>query len=493
MIDGPWSAPSSPPETPVPMKRSPFSRHSSVRRRVSRNCELPPSITMSPSSSSGSSSPITPSTGAPALTITRIRRGFSSASTNSSSVSPAVNLPSEAYCSMKSFVRAGLRLWTATGTSRLAMLRARFAPITASPVTPIWLSPLIARDNNRPARFATVLCHVRRRALALSREVDGRRAARSGLSRPRRSPRRPPGARAGAARAADRPHQATFARPPRHARLGRQPTRRRAALGQRGGARVGPRGRRARRRPALLRRPAEVRRAAAARRHRRRDRSVRARRPPTAPEPGDRRGGRACRAGLARFPAPDRRRGDRARLAARTLRHDHPRPRHSGAGGGRAPGHPRALRRRAGPERGCRAAGPRPGGRPGGADPAGLSPPALYPRPPMTARASALGRRLRERQRLLEEPRERVRAREGEVAAVGLEPAAVAAAELDPVEQHDPLLVVLRGLADGARVAARIAAELPGCDEAEPARRAEVVERALDLAAVDGEIGAERH
>src|SRR3954469_23442300 len=44
---------------------------------------------------------------------------------------------------MKSFVRAALRLWTDTGTSRLAMLRARFAPITARPVTPIWLSSLM--------------------------------------------------------------------------------------------------------------------------------------------------------------------------------------------------------------------------------------------------------------------------------------------------------------------------------------------------------------
>src|SRR3954470_517890 len=143
MIDGPCSAPSSPPDTPVPMKRSPRSRHSSVRRRVSRKRELPPSITMSPSSSSGVRSSITPSTGAPAFTITMIRRGLSNDETNSSSDSPAANLPSPPYSSMNSRVRCGDRLCTATGTSRLAMLRARLAPITARPVTPIWLPPLM--------------------------------------------------------------------------------------------------------------------------------------------------------------------------------------------------------------------------------------------------------------------------------------------------------------------------------------------------------------
>ena len=66
------------------------------RRRVSTKCELPASMTMSSSSSSGARSPITPSTGAPALTITMIRRGRSSAATNSSSDSAAVKSPSDA-------------------------------------------------------------------------------------------------------------------------------------------------------------------------------------------------------------------------------------------------------------------------------------------------------------------------------------------------------------------------------------------------------------
>jgi hypothetical protein len=94
MMLGPSSAPSSPPDTPTPMNRSPLAAHASVRRNVSGKCELPASMMMSPSSSSGVSSSITPSTGLPALTITMIRRGFSSAATKSSVDSAAVNVPS---------------------------------------------------------------------------------------------------------------------------------------------------------------------------------------------------------------------------------------------------------------------------------------------------------------------------------------------------------------------------------------------------------------
>src|SRR4051812_19673085 len=276
MIDGPCSAPSSPPETPVPMNRRPRSRHSSVRRRVSRKRELPPSITMSPPSSSGSSASITPSTGAPALTMTMIRRGLSSESTNSSSDSPGVNWPSDPYSDMNSRVRSAERLCTATGTSRLAMLRARLAPITASPVTPIWLPPLTA---------ATI-------------PVDAARA------------------------------------------------------------------------PCTL--AAVVERASA-----------------------------------------------------------------SGAVGRR--------------------------------------------------------QRLCVRERLLEQPRERPRARVGEVEAVGLEPAAAAAAVPDPVEQHDPPLVVRGGLPAVHRVGAGPAAELARGDEAEDAIRPEDVERAPDVVAADREVRAEGH
>src|SRR4051812_3263006 len=43
---------------------------------------------------------------------------------------------------MNSLVRAVVRLCTATGVPRRAMLRARLAPITASPATPILLVPV---------------------------------------------------------------------------------------------------------------------------------------------------------------------------------------------------------------------------------------------------------------------------------------------------------------------------------------------------------------
>src|SRR3954469_12175315 len=55
---------------------------------------------------------------------------------------------------MKSRVLPAERLCTATGTSRLAMLRARLAPITARPVTPIWLPPLTGATIPAGARRA---------------------------------------------------------------------------------------------------------------------------------------------------------------------------------------------------------------------------------------------------------------------------------------------------------------------------------------------------
>jgi hypothetical protein len=50
MMEGPKRAPSSPPETPVPMKRMPFSARALVRRLESVKSELPPSMMMSPAS-----------------------------------------------------------------------------------------------------------------------------------------------------------------------------------------------------------------------------------------------------------------------------------------------------------------------------------------------------------------------------------------------------------------------------------------------------------
>ena len=69
----------------MPKKRRWFMRISFSRRCVSLNQEFPPSMRMSPGSSSGESCAIMLSTGSPALIIIRMRRGVRSALTNSSS------------------------------------------------------------------------------------------------------------------------------------------------------------------------------------------------------------------------------------------------------------------------------------------------------------------------------------------------------------------------------------------------------------------------
>ena len=84
IMDGPLSAPSSPPDTPVPMYSRPLDSTYCVRRMVSGKWLLPPSMRMSPGSSSGMSVSISSSTAAPALTIIITRRGFFSAATSSS-------------------------------------------------------------------------------------------------------------------------------------------------------------------------------------------------------------------------------------------------------------------------------------------------------------------------------------------------------------------------------------------------------------------------
>lgn len=53
--DGPYRAPSSPPDTPEPTNNKPFWASVLVRRCVSWYSEFPPSIIISPSSNSGSS------------------------------------------------------------------------------------------------------------------------------------------------------------------------------------------------------------------------------------------------------------------------------------------------------------------------------------------------------------------------------------------------------------------------------------------------------
>lgn len=111
---GPFSAPSSPPEMPVPTKWMPRSRMAFSRRRVSWKWALPPSMSTSPSSSRAANSSMTASVGSPALTMITMRRGFSSEATNSSAVSAGTKFPSEPCASTRARVRAAVRLWTAT-------------------------------------------------------------------------------------------------------------------------------------------------------------------------------------------------------------------------------------------------------------------------------------------------------------------------------------------------------------------------------------------
>jgi len=81
---GPFLAPSSPPETPVPTKRIPFPARYPVRLLVSGKWLLPPSMTMSPGSRNGSRDSMNWSTTSPALTMSITLRGRLSSPMNSS-------------------------------------------------------------------------------------------------------------------------------------------------------------------------------------------------------------------------------------------------------------------------------------------------------------------------------------------------------------------------------------------------------------------------
>ena len=109
MIDGPCSAPSSPPEMPAPTKFSPRSRRASSRRMVSWKFALPPSTMMSPGSKRSASWSITASVPAPAWTMMIAVRGLVSEATNSSMSSLATK-PASGCSSTSRRVRSGERL-----------------------------------------------------------------------------------------------------------------------------------------------------------------------------------------------------------------------------------------------------------------------------------------------------------------------------------------------------------------------------------------------
>ncbi len=127
MSDGPKRAPSSPPDTPEPMKRRFFSRSAFSRRMVSVQSALPPSITMSPASSSGTSPSMTASVALPAWTRMIIFRGRASDATNSGSVFVPTSPPgvpgwSATNLSVFSVVRLKTEIWKPWS----AMFSARF-------------------------------------------------------------------------------------------------------------------------------------------------------------------------------------------------------------------------------------------------------------------------------------------------------------------------------------------------------------------------------
>ena len=153
MMLGPLRAPSSPPDTPAPTNRNPLDESQASRRSVSVYRLLPQSTTMSPASSRGISASITASTGAPACTITRMRRGEVKLSTKACKVSVArMRLPT--CCATKACVVVVVRLNTLTANPRLSMLSTRFWPITARPIRPMSLLPfmLVSLEGEWAAR-----------------------------------------------------------------------------------------------------------------------------------------------------------------------------------------------------------------------------------------------------------------------------------------------------------------------------------------------------
>src|SRR6266851_496948 len=152
---GPRSAPSSPPDTPMPRNPSPARAAAVARRRVSWNSELPPSMIVSPGSSKAVSESMPSSTGDPALTISRIARGGARIWTSSSSVAAGLKSPSSPCLAMNSSVRCRVRLYTPTRTPCDARLRARFMPMVASPTTPSSWSSSLLTPGIMPSRRST--------------------------------------------------------------------------------------------------------------------------------------------------------------------------------------------------------------------------------------------------------------------------------------------------------------------------------------------------
>jgi hypothetical protein len=88
----------------------PFARRVACLRLVSSKLALPPSMMMSPGSTSAASSSLTASVGAPAATMTRIFRGAASEATKSTNDSVGTKVPSLPCSSISALVLVGVRL-----------------------------------------------------------------------------------------------------------------------------------------------------------------------------------------------------------------------------------------------------------------------------------------------------------------------------------------------------------------------------------------------
>mmetsp|Transcript_4987 Transcript_4987/g.17502 ORF Transcript_4987/g.17502 Transcript_4987/m.17502 type:complete len:257 (-) Transcript_4987:82-852(-) len=184
---GPFLAPSSPPLTPMPMYRMPFSSITLLcLSSVFWYHSFPPSMIASPGSRCPSRDSMVASTGAPALTSRITFLGLCRDCTKSPrssypvSLSPSFSLPALlTHCSVFAYER----LYTLIGNPFEATFSARFWPMTARPTRPTSAFavsfPLIALPAASLARaFAGVVAFLRGLTLK-PRCCNGTAAARA--------------------------------------------------------------------------------------------------------------------------------------------------------------------------------------------------------------------------------------------------------------------------------------------------------------------------
>ena len=100
---------------------------------------------------------MTSSVGCPALTMTITARGRSRDATNAAIESDGTNEPSSPCCATSDSVRAVVRLCSATVWPCRARLRARFRPMTARPLTPMFAGARSLMTSTVVAAFPCVI------------------------------------------------------------------------------------------------------------------------------------------------------------------------------------------------------------------------------------------------------------------------------------------------------------------------------------------------